>query len=97
MAGRSRWLSLEKAGSSRRRGGFVLLMSLMLIVLAALLLAGLARHSLSVGSQSYETRQELQRRWGTMSLSRAVLYRADQVLNEHERTDSTSVAGREEL
>lgn len=70
---------------NRQRGGFVLLMSLVLIALCAVLLAGIARHSLSLGSNCHEARQQLQRRWGAVSLANAVLTQADQIVAEHLR------------
>ena len=64
----------------RRRRGFVLLMALVLIALAGLLLVGLARHSLEVTAESQQARAELQRRWGVVFLSRAVLAKPEELL-----------------
>ncbi len=64
--------SKRQAGSRGRRG-FVLLLSLMLIALVGILLVGLARHSLAIAMEGEEARIELQRRWGIVFLSRALL------------------------
>ena len=48
-------------------------MSLVLIVLVGILLVGLARHSLLIAAETREAKSDLQRRWGTVFLSRALL------------------------
>ena len=53
--------------------GFVLLMSLVLIALVGILLVGLARHSLLMAAETHEAKGDLQRRWGTLFLSRVLL------------------------
>ncbi len=60
----------------RRREGYVLVMALLLIALAGLLLAGLARHSLTAAEESLRAETELQQRWGTLSLEQALLEQA---------------------
>lgn len=60
-------------GRRRARRGFVLLMSLVLILLVGVLLVGLARHSLLLSTESQEAAADLQRRWGVVYLSRALL------------------------
>ncbi len=75
--------------ANRQRRGFALLMSLVLILLCAILLAGLARYSLSMASDCHEARRELQRHWGTVSLSRTVLTQAQQIVAEHVQDRAT--------
>ena len=75
----------KRRTESKRRSGFTLLMALVLLTLAALLLAGLARYSLSMAVESGEACRQLQRRWGETSLCRAVLRRADRILAQRER------------
>jgi len=58
-------------------------MSLVLIVIAAVLMAGIARYSLSIALEASDARQSLQDRWASASLSRAVLSRADKLLAQH--------------
>lgn len=73
----SRWPRVE-----RRRGGFVLVATLVLLLLAAMLLASLARQSLSVAAEADDAQQELQRRWGAFSLRVAVLTRPQEILTD---------------
>jgi len=75
--------------NAERRGGFVLLMTLVLILLAGLLLAGIARHSLALASQSNDAQTDLQRRWGSISLRKALLERADAIASVEEPDDET--------
>lgn len=55
-----------------KRPGFVLLMTLVLIALTGFLLAGLARHSISLALQAIEKESELQLHWGTISCRRVM-------------------------
>ena len=75
-------LSQARIAASRRppRGGFALLMSLMLLVLCTVLLVGLARFSLSLSAECRDAREEMQWRWGAVSLRAAIASRADQVI-----------------
>lgn len=65
------------------RRGFVLLMALLLILLAGLLLVGLARQSLAVSMESQAAGRDLQRRWGTHFLARALLADPEPVIARH--------------
>jgi len=69
-------------------------MSLVVIALAGLVLAGLARRSLTLASQSSDAQEELQRRWGTISLQRAVLQRAEAIV-AHNTSQSAAPLARE--
>ncbi len=55
------------------RKSFILLMSLVLIALAGVLLGGLAQQSLLIIAEARAARCDLQRRWGTVFLSRVIL------------------------
>jgi len=72
-------------------------MSLVLLVLSATLLVGLARHSLSVATESCDRQSEMQRRWGTVSLCKAVLGRADEILARHVDTTSARLRNSDQL
>lgn len=63
-----------------RRRGFVLVMSLAILSVAALSLVGIARRSLALASQVTITQETLQRRWGLITLERALLAQADALL-----------------
>lgn len=77
------WIPRRRFGRRPRQRGFVLLMSLVLLVIAAVIMAGIARYSLSIALEASEARQSLQDRWARASLSRAVLSRADKILAQH--------------
>lgn len=65
------------------RQGFVLLMSLVLIALVGILLVGLARQSLLMAAETREATGDLQRRWGTVFLSRALLCDPELLISRH--------------
>jgi hypothetical protein len=67
---------------SRSRQGYVLLMTVVLIAVAGLLLAGIARQSLSLAVEAGESQGDLQRRWGEISCRQAILLRADTILKQ---------------
>ncbi|MHB8974215.1 MAG: hypothetical protein ACYC3X_27595 [Pirellulaceae bacterium] len=50
-----------------------MLMSLVLIALVGILLVGLARHALLIAGETHAAKGDLQRRWGTIFLSRVLL------------------------
>jgi len=79
--------TLPRKRRTRRppRKGFVLLMALMLIALAALVLTGLARYSLTLAAESERQREDMQLRWGAISVSRALLHRTDQLFLHNEQ------------
>jgi hypothetical protein len=68
--------SARKKMSSHRRAGYVLLMSLVILCLAALVLSGLARHSFRLAVETLDESDELQLRWGSLSLRRTLALRA---------------------
>lgn len=82
--------SLKSLRRPTRRRGFVLFMALVLVTLAVVLLVGFARQSLSLALQASEAKRDLQLRWGTESVSEAVLDRAEMILFEHVRRNSTN-------
>jgi hypothetical protein len=65
-------------------------MALVLVVLAVILLVGFARQSLSLALQASEAKRDLQLRWGTASVSEAILDRAGMILSEHVRRNSAN-------
>jgi hypothetical protein len=71
------WPIRARTGGVRSRRflhkGFILLMSLVLIALVGILLVSLARHSLLISAEAREARFDLQRRWGTLFLAKALL------------------------
>lgn len=64
-----------------RRTGFVLAVALAFIALAAIALAGFARTSLSLAREAVQAREDLQRRWGTISCQRVLLKKAERILD----------------
>ncbi len=64
----------------RPRKGFVLLMSLVFLTLAIVLLAGLARHSLTTAIEIDQAELALQHRWGVTTVTRSILPRAEQII-----------------
>lgn len=63
----------------KQRDGYVLIMTLVLIAVAALSVAGIARRSLLVATESIEAEHELQRHWGATSCRRLLLEKADEI------------------
>ena len=62
------------------RRGYVLVMTLGLLALAAISLATLARYSLETTIASQEAAEELQRRWGVLSVRRVISERAAEII-----------------
>ena len=62
------------------RKGYVLLMVLMLLMVASLLSVGIARKSIELSRLAALEEQELQQRWGRISIRAAVLPRAEVLL-----------------
>ena len=69
---------------SHKRKGYVLLMVLMLLVIASLLSVGIARRSIELARSVALQDQELQTRWGRISVRTAVLNRAEILLRSRE-------------
>ena len=57
-------------------------MTIVLIAVAGLLLAGMARQSLSLAVEARDAQEDLQRRWGVLSCQRAILSQARNILKE---------------
>lgn len=55
-------------------------MSLVFLTLAVVLLAGLARHSMSTAMEVNQAEQDLRHRWGVTTLTRSILPRAKQII-----------------
>jgi hypothetical protein len=55
-------------------------MTLVMLVLASLIVAGFARRSMSIALDALNAREELARRWATISVQRALLPRCEQIL-----------------
>ncbi len=68
----------------RQRSGYVLIMTLVMITIAALSLAGLARKSLLLASESIAAQRELQRYWGANSCRRLLLDQAEVIFENLE-------------
>jgi len=67
-----------------QRSGYVLIMTLVMIAVAALSLAGLARKSLLLATESIDAQRELQRRWGANSCRRLLLDQAGEIFEDLE-------------
>lgn len=65
--------------------GYVLLATLMLLALASLALLAVCRASLARSADARDAERELQRRWGSLSVARALPPRAEAVLAVAER------------
>lgn len=63
------------------RRGFILLITLLIIVWATCILTGAARRSTLLGMQANEARNDLQRRWGSLTCRRLLLPRAPYMLS----------------
>ena len=68
----------------RQRSGYVLIMTLVMITIAALSLAGLARKSLLLASESITAQRELQRYWGANSCQLLLLDQAEVIFENLE-------------
>jgi hypothetical protein len=64
----------------QKQGGYVLLLTLGIIALASIALAGLARRSLNLATSAGQAADDLQRRWGLVSVRRVLLDRAAEIL-----------------
>ena len=71
----------------RRQKGFVLILVLAMLTIAALLSAGVARRALDQSVVAAKKTDDLQRRWGEISLRHAVLNRAEILLRTAELQD----------
>ncbi len=69
----SRW---DTQGRRPKRRGFVLIMVLVLLAVIGLLLTGVARHSLRLTAEAASAQDDLQQRWGLVSLRRTLALRA---------------------
>jgi len=67
-----------------QRPGYVLIMTLVMITIAALSLAGLARKSLLLASESIAAERDLQRYWGANSCRRLLLDQAEAIFENLE-------------
>jgi len=67
-----------------QQSGYVLIMTLVIITIAALSLAGLARRSLLLASESIAAERELQRYWGANSCRRFLLDQAGKIFENLE-------------
>jgi hypothetical protein len=65
---------------SQKRAGYVLVLTLGIIALASITLAGLARHSMRLAANANQSAEELQRRWGLLSVRHVLLERAGEIL-----------------
>jgi len=63
-----------------KRGGYVLLLTLGIIALASIALAGLARHSLNLATSAGQAADDLQRRWGLLSVRHVLVDRTNEIL-----------------
>ncbi len=68
----------------QNRSGYVLIMTLVMITVAALSLAGLARKSLLLASESIAAERDLQRYWGANSCRRLLLDQASEIFENLE-------------
>lgn len=66
--------------TTQNHGGYVLLLTLGMIALASIALAGLARHSLNLAASAGQAADDLQRRWGLLSVRHVLLGRASEFL-----------------
>ena len=82
-------MAIASTGPSEGREGYVLIMTLVLIAVAALSVAGLARRSLLLATESIEAQQALQRRWGASSCRRLLLERAAEIFATLEAPHAT--------
>lgn len=71
-------MAFTSAGRKRREG-YVLIMTLVLIAVAALSVAGVARRSLQVATESIAAERRLQRHWGATSCRQLLLDGADEL------------------
>ncbi len=74
--------------TGRPRRGFVLLMSVLLIALAGMILTALARHGLLVAGETCSAQVDLQRRWGTLFLSRVLLSDPERLVARYVESDA---------
>ena len=80
---------MRRNGSHRR--GYVLVLTLGLIALVAMSLAGLARYSLDLASNTQDAAEELQRRWGILSTRHIFLGQAAEILDAQVRTTESGI------
>jgi hypothetical protein len=66
--------------NNANRDGYVLVLTLGLIALAAVASAGLARHSLRMATSAQQAADDLQHRWGLLSVRHVLLDRAPEIL-----------------
>ncbi|QNN21549.1 hypothetical protein HED60_04425 [Planctomycetales bacterium ZRK34] len=72
--------------------GFVLILTLVLIVIASVTLAAVARRSMATALNAQCHQDDLQRHWGTLSLTAAILPHAEQILKTAEQDLDQPVA-----
>ena len=75
---------LQKA-EIRKRPGIVLLLVLVSLVIAATALVSVARQSYRMGTDALRARRELQQKWGSASLNRAMLPVATTIFEERDK------------
>ena len=85
--------STRRPGGRRRRSGYVLLLTLLILALAGTVTAGVCRASLARAARSVQAEQDLQRRWGAASCSRAYLPRAAEVIAAAEAAQGRPLPG----
>jgi type II secretory pathway component PulK len=74
----------EQKQQNGRRSGYVLILVLAMLIIATLLSAGVARRSLDQTVAAAKRAEELQRRWGEISLRHTALSRAEILLRTAE-------------
>jgi hypothetical protein len=77
---------------NNRHHGYVLVTTLLLVAIAAVAMASLARASLHRATAALDAESELQRRWGSISISSAVLPKVEQLLSRVEQAEGRPVA-----
>lgn len=73
--------NLYQKTRAKKREGFILLTVVFLIVFGSLLLVGTTRYTMQVTLKAKTLEADLQRKWGTVSIERAVLRNAPKLLN----------------
>lgn len=69
----------------KQREGYLLLMVLVMLTIAGLLVAGIARRSMTQAVTCSQMQSELQGRWGSIACQRAILDRAEILLRKQEQ------------
>lgn len=77
---------------ARNNGGYALALTLVVVAIVSMSLLTAARHSLARAAAAIESHRELQRRWGALSLERAILPVAESTLDRAQVTTHEPVA-----